>query len=1757
MRGHISRKCTEEASLNLVVALWEKLRTAPDRSEAGDEELLASLLPSFEAKERETREDEEGDRPLDDRSPALEKRSGENACCSLSRHKQSQPQPVCGVSAGLSGASPQASAFAGSPYFSPAQSERSPGQPPQQNSDCGDDVQAQTQDATNRGSAREETRTPKKLDSERQQPTEADIRGDAPSFPLRDSSSRHSLRFLRLRKGEEKRNGAESDGEESERGKAKKREEQVGKEDRRDGDCMSSKRTSLLSGNTREEGGVGESAGGEKNDQPFAERSSPGSSFSSFSSPRRRPPHSPREASAAAHVCQGKPRGSESPQASQIQSDLRLCLSASDERHRFSLWERTGEERRTKQRENGSGRRRESKDREEQKEEGLEKSEKAGNTEEKRDVETAGDNGSRSRLEKKNEKLGGGGSSDSGREEKLPSTTDGDPLSPSSASTSPWHFPLGSEPPSLRIFANEEETKNETHGAAASGIPQHRHASRTLGTGAEDEDALEVLRLASPAPVAGLLPPTMPLSQQAHSFDLGRFASAVESEAFATAKQLSLVSVVASEGKGEEEQAKEEDEKAEKKGEKIEEKGEKMEEEDEQVKEREETVKKEDEGRVFIEEEGRDLGESNWNRVASFVCLKQSPFIRSSHGTGDSRDPILATDACREKQGEGDARPDASTPSSPFSPSACEPLVPLSPPSSRVLQETLPPDSSSVSSPVASLPLASARLCRSHCARRASTVSRWNTERGPCGRHALHASRQKSGTWRKKRTWTSGGARWREAFKRETRSATARRLHVLEKGEAAVPDSFFIEIPRTSADTLIRRGDVSDDRDIDEDRKSTGNREKNREMREDEAQEERRGARSAGWPLEAHCVPAVSVEGSDGENATEAVHLEGSAFSTREKPGRIETQTKRGGEQHHEGETLKETLENEDSRCMENALSSTGEDEKRGARKQRQKAASPPLTQASSSTASKNPTERDQERKEAEGCSICLRSHTEGRASSPNARPRPFRREDLGQQKEVRDYPEKERNRTPGSHDEEDRLHSTQKTGEETEHSGDRTASEKKEKRQSREEQWPQESPRRHSCLQKARECQGYKARNGGEGGEEAARGRQRRREREGEATRASDRVEVSPFFRHASARALRDDPRGRREKRWRKKVDLYKHALASPCCASRSPSAVYVHPPASARLWAESDATEGDSRSSHFSSSRFPAVSSASPLPPVFKRLSEFHLPRSIRLAEARLLRGQSSDALEDALRCVVEVRRFLEDSLPRRLSSSALSQRTMCLPRSVSSYWKIQTDICGDALRHRRRSSRHPSSLHASSLRASSLRASSLRASSPRSPLSSVASGVCSCSPASSAGDREGKVSQLSCLKLPPVFLSTQGEASAREISLKREARSAASSPSNSWKKLTFAATETPACTERSAETGVGPQRAGVAVEKDTARGQEADRESKTRCDASSGRSEKSEVSGRCSSSASQDPLEDGSASRRGSEKALSLCHPSSAHETAALRGRSRFCACASLSLLPRRLRRQERVPEREAEEEARRSGREEETTGRGVEESEEVSEEADRAGGERHQAESRREAGKSIEAASCTCIHRCRGSAEPERGDRQVERNTEGEEKAESRAEGAPEKEGERSQAVCTCQELQKREKTEKTEKTENREKKAGEGGREETERGREELRRVEETEEVHLSSSIACTAERSSCVVVGRAEWRATDGGVEVATLRESVCGRSWKKQRERERETREKKRSVCLRRTGEQRHKRDVVPPCRKRSAQEVQKITER
>ncbi|EPR57699.1 hypothetical protein TGGT1_410660 [Toxoplasma gondii GT1] len=1008
--AHPTRKKLSPQTLALrylVVALWEKLRTAPDRSEAGDEELLASLLPSFEAKERETREDEEGDRPLDDRSPALEKRSGENACCSLSRHKQSQPQLVCGVSAGLSGASPQASAFAGSPYFSPAQSERSPGQPPQQNSDCGDDVQAQTQDATNRGSAREETRTPKKLDSEREQPTEADIRGDAPSFPPRDSSSRHSLRFLRLRKGEEKRDGAESDGEESdgeesdgeesERGKAKKREEQVGKEDRREGGCMSSKRTSLLSGNTREEGGVGESAGGEKNDQPFADRSSPGSSFSSFSSPRRRPPHSPREASAAAHVCQGKPRGSESPQASQIQSDLRLCLSASDERHRFSLWERTGEERRTKQRENGSGRRRESKDREEQKEEGLEKSEKAGNTEEKREVETAGDNGSRSRFEKKNEKLGGGGSSDSGREEKLPSTTDGDPLSPSSASTSPWHFPLGSEPPSLRIFSNEEETKNETHGAAASGIPRHRHASRTLGTGAEDEDALEVLRLASPAPVAGLLPPTMPLSQQAHSFDLGRFASAVESEAFATAKQLSLVSVVASEGKGEEEQAKEEDEKAEKKGEKIEEegekieeegekieeegekieeegekieeegeqieeegekieeegeqieeegeqieeegekieeegeqieeegeqieeegekieeegeqieeegeqieeegekieeegeqieeegeqieeegekieeegeqieeegeqieekgekieeegeqieeegekieeKGEKMEEEDEQVKEREETVKKEDKGRVFIEEEGRDLGESNWNRVASFVCVKQSPFIHSSHGTGDSREQILATDACREKQGDGDARPDASTPSSPFSPSACEPLVPLSPPSSRVLQETLPPDSSSVSSPVASLPLASARLCRSHCARRASTVSRWNTERGPCGRHALHASRQKSGTWRKKRTWTSGGARWQEAFKRETRSATARRLRVLEKGEAAVPDSFFNEIPRTSADTLKRRGDVSDDRDIDEDRKSTGNREKNREMREDEAQ---------------------------------------------------------------------------------------------------------------------------------------------------------------------------------------------------------------------------------------------------------------------------------------------------------------------------------------------------------------------------------------------------------------------------------------------------------------------------------------------------------------------------------------------------------------------------------------------------------------------------------------------------------------------------------------------------------------------------------------------------------------------------------------------------------------------------------------------------------------------------------------------------------------------------------------------------------
>ncbi|KFG37388.1 hypothetical protein TGDOM2_294650, partial [Toxoplasma gondii GAB2-2007-GAL-DOM2] len=541
MRGHISRKCTEEASLNLVVALWEKLRTAPDRSEAGDEELLASLLPSFEAKERKTREDEEGDRPLDDRSPALEKRSGENACCSLSRHKQSQPQLVCGVSAGLSGASPQASAFAGSPCFSPAQSERSPGQPPQQNSDCGDDVQAQTQDATNRGSAREETRTPKKLDSEREQPTEADIRGDAPSFPLRDSSSRHSLRFLRLRKGEEKRNGEESDGEESERGKAKKREEQ--------------RRT---------------------------------------------------------------------PQVLSVGANRRGTPDEAERKRK----------------------------RQETREQGPRRAE-------------------RRRTRKKRESR------------------------------------------------------------------QHRREERR---------------------------------------------------------------------KGEEEQAKEEDEKAEKKGEKIEEEGEqieeegeKMEEEDEQVKEREETVKKEDEGRVFVEEEGRDLGESNWNR--------------------------------RRRQ-----------------------------------------------------------------------------------RRQRHRRRQEE--YRKQRK------KPRNARRRSTRWVEHR-------------------------------------------------------AREDNV-EERRGM----------------------EEREEREAREGGMFETL--PGAL--------------------------------------------------------------------------------------------------------REDFGQQKEVRDYPEKERNMTPGSHDEEDRLHSTQKTGEETEHSGDRTASEKKAKRQSREEQWPQESPRRHSCLQKARECQGYKARNGGEGGEEAARGRQRRREREGEATRASDR---------------------------------------------------------------------------------------------------------------------------------------------------------------------------------------------------------------------------------------------------------------------------------------------------------------------------------------------------------------------------------------------------------------------------------------------------------------------------------------------------------------------------------------------------------------------------------------------------------------------------------------------------------------------------
>ncbi|KEP62591.1 UNVERIFIED_CONTAM: hypothetical protein HHA_294650 [Hammondia hammondi] len=854
---------------DLVVALWEKLRTAPDRSEAGDEELLASLLPSFEAKGRDTREGEEGDRPLDGRSPALEKRRGENGCFSLSRRQQRQPQEglpprrtseekakdqpqlVCGVAAGFLAAFPQASVFAVSPS-SAGQSERSPGQPPQQNEDCGDDVQAQTRGETNRASAREETRTRKKADSEREQPTEADTRGDAPPFPPRDSSSGRSLHFLRLRKGGEKRDGEETDGGESERGEADEREEQVGKEDAREGGRTSSKRTPVLSGSTRDEGGVGESAGREKKEQTFAERSSFG--FSS-SSPRKRPPHSPRETCAAARVGPGKSRGNESPQASQIQSDLRLCLSASEESPRFPLWERTGEERGTKQREKGSGRRRGSEDREVQKEEGIEKSKTAGSTEEKRAHERDGDNGFHSKLEtkeKKNEKLEGGGPSDSGREEKGPSsTTDGDPLSPLSASTSPQHVPLGSQSPSLRIFENEEETKEETRGAAASGNPRHGHASRTPGTDAEDENRLEnrleVLRLASPRPAAGLLPPATSLSQQALPFDLGRSASAVESEAFATAKQLSLVSVVASEGKGEEEEerAKEGDEKAKEQDKQVKAQDEEVKEaqdeevkaQDEEVKEGEEKqVKEEDEGRV-IKEEGRYVGESNCDRVESFVCVKQSPFIHSSHGTGDSREQILATDACGEKQGAGDPRFDSSTSFSPFSPSACELLVPLPPPSPRVLQETLHPNSSSVSSPVASLPLASARLCRSHCTRRAYTVSIWSKERGSCGRDALHVSRQKRGTWRKKRAWNFGGTRWREAFKRETRSATARRLHVFEKGEAAVPDSFFDEIPRTSADTLKRRGDTSGDSDIDGDRESTGNRD-NREAREDEAQGE-------------------------------------------------------------------------------------------------------------------------------------------------------------------------------------------------------------------------------------------------------------------------------------------------------------------------------------------------------------------------------------------------------------------------------------------------------------------------------------------------------------------------------------------------------------------------------------------------------------------------------------------------------------------------------------------------------------------------------------------------------------------------------------------------------------------------------------------------------------------------------------------------------------------------------------------------------
>nr|CEL64251.1 TPA: Eukaryotic translation initiation factor 3 subunit G-2, related [Neospora caninum Liverpool] len=885
---------------------------------------------------------------------------------------------------------------------------------------------------------------------------------------------------------------------------------------------------------------------------------------------------------------------------------------------------------------------------------------------------------------------------------------------------------------------------------------------------------------------------------------------------------------------------------------------------------------------------------------------------------------------------------------------------------------------------------------------------------------------------------------------------------------------------------------------------------------------------------------AMSVDDSDGENATEAAHVEGFVFSPVER-GANAPQARRGRGRGEEKGMLKTATGRMESHG-ENRVSEwrwRGEDEgeEAGERTEKGKAV------ARWATLSSPPGEKEEE---SEGCALCLRSHRE-RCAYRRVRSRRHSRggceEEIDELTEEKgeSRTEKGRSREQGT-DRNARLTETKTERETGERERDSGKSSLSGSGQSHREQChcqpqPQLEARRQEKKDSERETE-----------------RERGREKEREKGEKGER-EGTPRAMCRKARICR----GGREVLGVEVLSSYReHGLDEMCEEEREGLAanhhqlvallnkrhteVRGHRSASARFQAELRARkEAPSPSQSFSS--LPSFSPCAPvalsprLPPVFKRLTEFQLPRALRLAEARLLRGQSSDALTDALRCVVEVRRFLEHSLPSRSFRSSLSHRAASLPSSAPPFSRSRKNMC----RVSRSSSRH-----------------SLRPS----PRPSV-------SPASRKADNECRDSQAKLepsSRLPPCPASLSAklhapcEGSADEASLEGELREAAT-PQLKPKKLEFATAirawtrpgrhESGRSSNNSTESreketriekgkrentrGEGETEGGNARERRRGRGTNTERRKETAVQSgnSTGQDSASPPDAAC--------RDEAVCPGRGKASCyLCLSSAAAAKPAAPVVRRRQLCTCSGLRLLPRRLQRQPNGVDCDERKREGKGGTEYEREG-SEDEVDEGATTQEREGVDRDEGERDKETGKDRkqrgETAWCTCDCESEISAVDsclsQRGDTKEARKG-------NREDGPA-----ASQELCTCS--QRRE----TEKTQPRDEERR-GPREIVQSEAETAQRTEEA--VVLSSAASRDNAESSYLFVGhRSSWRTRATGEKVGEVRESVLAlaRSRPLRGEREKERKPATRTPAGRSAASD------APPSRKRSAQEVKKITER